>query len=233
VNDVLVAATANGLRQFLIRRDERIDDYDARTMIPVSLRRDKDAADNQISAVFIDLPVAAEDPVERLRAVSAQTKHLKERHGEVALESLLQLARYVPPPIFRIGEGITWRLTGTERLMNTVTTNVPGPQTPFYCLGRRMLELYPYVLLPKNIRLTTAIFSYDGGVFFGITADRESVPDAEIVARGIERELADLAATVSRAESRESESRRGSPGSTSRARRRSTTTSPRPARETE
>lgn len=194
VNDVLVAAAANGLRQYLIHRGEPIDDYDARTMVPVSLRRDQGAADNQISAVFIDLPIATDDPVERLCAVSAQMGKQKARHGEVALESLLQLARYVPPPLFRFGEGVAWSLTGTERLMNTVTTNVPGPQVPFYCLGRKMLELYPYVLLPKNIRLTTAIFSYDGGVFFGVTADRESVPDAEVVARGIEQELAELAA---------------------------------------
>lgn len=201
VNDVLVAAVANGLREHLIHRGERVEDYDARTMVPVSLRGDggRGETDNQISAVFIELPVATGDPVDQLKAVSGQMRERKQAHGEVALESLLYLARYVPPPIFRLGEGLAWRLTGTERLMNTVTTNVPGPQTPFYCLGREMQSLYPYVLLPKNIRLTTAIFSYNGGVYFGVTADSESVPDAGVVARGIERALAELSERAPRA----------------------------------
>ena len=195
VNDVLLAACANGLRRLLVERGEQFDDQDARTMVPVSIRGKggRDEPENEISAVFIDLPITAEDPVDQLASVSAQMNDLKKRHGAAALEALLELARYVPPPAFRAAEGLAWSATGAQRLMNTVTTNVPGPQIPFYCLGREMLALYPYVLLPKNLRVTIAIFSYNGGVFFGVTGDWQTMPDVDLVARGIEQALDELA----------------------------------------
>jgi diacylglycerol O-acyltransferase len=76
--------------------------------------------------------------------------------------------------------------------MNTITTNVPGPQTPLYCLGREMLECYPFVMLAKNIRVTTAIFSYNGNVYFGVTGDYDAVPDVGLVGDGIEGGVAEL-----------------------------------------
>ena len=50
-----------------------------------------------------------------------------------------------------------------QRNVNTVTTNVPGPQRPLYAAGRRMLEAFPYVPLGGQVRVGVAIFSYDGG----------------------------------------------------------------------
>ena len=34
-----------------------------------------------------------------------------------------------------------------QRSVTTVTTNVPGPQFPLYCLGRRMVAHLPFVVL--------------------------------------------------------------------------------------
>ena len=80
--------------------------------------------------------------------------------------------------------------------MNTITTNVPGPQFTLYCLGRKMLKLYPYVMLPKNIRVATAIFSYDVGVYFGVNGDYDAAPDIDVVCDGITSSLDQLAAAV-------------------------------------
>jgi hypothetical protein len=72
-----------------------------------------------------------------------------------------------------------------QRSMNTVTTNVPGPQFPLYCLGRRMTEYRPFVPIGPGVRVGTAILSYDGRLFFGVTGDFDAVPDVDVVARGI------------------------------------------------
>ena len=76
--------------------------------------------------------------------------------------------------------------------LHTVTTNVPGPQIPLYCCGRRMLEALPYVPIVAPIRTGVAIFSYDGGVTFGVTGDLEHSPDVDILADGIAAGIAAL-----------------------------------------
>jgi hypothetical protein len=79
-----------------------------------------------------------------------------------------------------------------QRLVQTVTTNVPGPQFPLYAAGRRMLYAYPYVPIAGTVRIGIAIFSYLGGLNFGVTGDYDSVPDIDVLTRGIEKGMAEL-----------------------------------------
>jgi diacylglycerol O-acyltransferase len=86
-----------------------------------------------------------------------------------------------------------------QRAVNTVTTNVPGPQLPLYVLGRKLLHAYPYVPVAGRVRIGVAIFSYDGKVTFGITGDYDSTPDLHEMVAGIEaamQEMLDAAAAV-------------------------------------
>ena len=78
--------------------------------------------------------------------------------------------------------------------MNTVVTNVPGPQTPLYAAGRRMLEVYPYAPIALQVRISVAVFSYDGKVTFGITGDYDSSPDIDVLAEGIRQGISELQA---------------------------------------
>jgi diacylglycerol O-acyltransferase len=73
-----------------------------------------------------------------------------------------------------------------------VTTNVPGPQYPLYLAERRMLEAFPFFPLGGHVRVGVAIFSYDGGINFGVTGDRDTAPDIGVLCRGIERGVAEL-----------------------------------------
>jgi hypothetical protein len=55
-----------------------------------------------------------------------------------------------------------------------------------------MLEVYPVVpLSPQNHGLSIGIVSYDGGVFFGITADRDLFTDIDGVGADLEAALAE------------------------------------------
>ncbi|HET7722940.1 MAG TPA: WS/DGAT domain-containing protein, partial [Acidimicrobiales bacterium] len=80
----------------------------------------------------------------------------------------------------------------TQRSLTTVTTNVPGPQFPLYCLGREMVAHLPFVPLGMGIRVGTAILSYNGRIAFGVTSDLDSVPDPAVLADAIPVELARL-----------------------------------------
>jgi len=83
-----------------------------------------------------------------------------------------------------------------QRSVSTVTTNVPGPQFPLYCLGREMLEYLPFVPIIYSVRIGIAILSYNGALAFGITGDWDTAPDIDVLADGIEAGIAALASAT-------------------------------------
>ena len=190
-NDVVLASITNGFRELLLARDEDVERV-VRTLVPVSVRpRDtsgKAVGDgtyvNKVSAMFAELPVDIDDPALRLHVITEQMKDLKESSQAVAGEALTSMSGFAPPMLLALGMRLATR--AGQRNVNTVTTNVPGPQFPLYAAGRRMIRAFPYVPLGGQMRLGIAIFSYDGEVNFGITGDYDSTPDIDVLAGGIE-----------------------------------------------
>ena len=190
-NDVVLASITNGFRELLLSRDEDVERV-VRTLVPVSVRP-RDASgkaigdgtfENRVSAMFAELPVDIEDPALRLHVISEQMKDLKESRQAVAGEALTSMSGFAPPMLLALGMRLATR--AAQRNVNTVTTNVPGPQFPLYAAGRRMLRAFPYVPLAGQVRLGVAIFSYDGEVNFGITGDYDTTEDIDVLAGGIE-----------------------------------------------
>jgi WS/DGAT/MGAT family acyltransferase len=190
-NDVVLASITNGFRELLLSRQESVDRV-VRTLVPVSVRPRTPGTvavgdgtmQNKVSAMFAELPVGIDDPAERLRTITVQMAGLKESKEAVAGEALTSLSGFAPPMLLALGMRLASRVA--QRNVNTVTTNVPGPQLPLYVAGRRMLTAYPYVPLAGQIRIGVAIFSYDGQVTFGITGDWDTTADLDVLARGIE-----------------------------------------------
>ena len=192
VNDVVLAAISGGFRALLLGRGEEPGPHMVRSLVPVSVRApgEENLYDNRVSALLADLPVHVADPVERLTAVQAELLALK-TSGEATLgEALTSLGRYTPFPFaswwVRLGFGLP------QRDIVTVTTNVPGPQQPLYGMGRRIVEIIPYVPIATTLRTGVSIFTYCGQVTFGITGDFDASPDLDVLARGIEDGLAEL-----------------------------------------
>ncbi len=196
-NDVVLAAITKGFRDLLESRGESTE-HPIRTLVPVSVRP-RDATGravgdgtlaNKVSAVFADLPVGIADPVERLRSVSAQMSGLKESKQALAAESLTHMTGFAPPILLSLAGRLGTKVS--QRTVNTVTTNVPGPQIPLYAVGRRMIKIFPFVPLAVQLRVGVAIFSYDGVVSFGITGDYDGAPDIQVLADGIQAGMAEL-----------------------------------------
>jgi|SRR5271166_24341 len=196
-NDVILAAITNGFRELLTSRRESVDRI-VRTLVPVSIRpRDisgravgDGTLENKVSAMFAELPVGITDPVERLEAISTQMEGLKESKQAVAGEALTTMSGFAPPMLLGLGMRLATKMP--QHNVNTVTTNVPGPQFPLYLAGRRMLKAYPYVPLAGHVRIGVAIFSYDGQVTFGVTGDYDSAVDLDVLCRGIEDGMAEM-----------------------------------------
>jgi WS/DGAT/MGAT family acyltransferase len=196
VNDVVLAAISGGFRALLLSRGEEPEPHKVPSLVPVSVRAagDESIYENQVSALVAYLPVHIADPVERLAAVRAELSGLKESREEKAGEALLALGRYTPFPVTSRWVRLLFSLP--QREIVTVTTNVPGPQQPLYGMGRKLLEIIPYVPIATTVRTGVSIFTYCGNMTFGVTGDFAANPDLDVLARGIEdgiRELRDAA----------------------------------------
>jgi WS/DGAT/MGAT family acyltransferase len=192
VNDVVLAAITGGFRELLIARGEPVEGREIRTLVPVSVRaqHERGTYNNKVSAMFAELPVAIDDPVYRLHSISEQMQRLKRSGQAVAAERLTALSGFAPAMLLALSGRVGTRVP--QRAINTVTTNVPGPQRPLYLSGRRMLEAFPFVPLGGSVRIGVAIFSYDGNINFGVTGDRDTAPDIGVLCAGIERGMAEL-----------------------------------------
>lgn len=192
VNDVLLAAITGGFRDLLIERGDLSDGLVVRSLVPVSVRgaAERGVTSNRLSAVLANLPVAEPDPIRRLQLVRGQMDQIKHTHQAAGAELLTQMLGLVPPTLLELGSRAAFQIP--QPLVQTVTTNVPGPQFPLYLLGRQMQQAHPYVPIGDNVRIAIAIFSYLGQFSFGITADPSAGPGLGVLARGIRRGLAEL-----------------------------------------
>ena len=190
VNDVILAVTTGGLRRFLAGRGEELPKYLV-ALVPVSVRRPDEHLElgNRISTILVRLPLAIEDPAERLEWIRAETVRLKESEQARAASLIVEATGWTPPTINRL---ISGAMAG-RLVFNLVVSNVPGPQVPFYLLGRRLAEVYPFVpLSPQDHALSVGVVSYDGGVFFGLVGDRRVLADVDDLAAALEEALAEL-----------------------------------------
>ena len=193
VNDVVLALITRGFRDLLLSRGEDVEGRVIRTLVPVSVRPRGDggpaAGDgtltNKVSAMFAELPVGIQDPVERLHAITAQLRDLKESRQAVAGEALTSSMGFAPPMLLTLGMRVATRAARRMGNLDTVTTNVPGPQFPLYSCGRKLLRAFPYVPLAAPLRVGVSIFSYNGELTFGLTGDYDCAPDLDVLAEGI------------------------------------------------
>jgi diacylglycerol O-acyltransferase / wax synthase len=181
VNDVTLTVVAGALRRWLLEHDVSVDGLELKALVPVSIRTENEHGElgNKLTAMRGPLPVGVDDPVERLRAVAVAMDALKASKQPLGAEAIWGLNdwfRDFAPPILL---SPTAAINFSTRLFNLLVTNFPGPQVPFYVLGRELTAVYPIGFLAKDHALAIAILSYNGQVGFGLLADPDSVPDAE------------------------------------------------------
>ena len=86
-----------------------------------------------------------------------------------------------PPPL----QALFWQrfpqLDLPAPLFNMICTNVPGPATPLYLAGRRLIAAYPQVPTGHELGINCAVQSYDGKLFFGLIADSDVAPDVRVM----------------------------------------------------
>jgi diacylglycerol O-acyltransferase len=195
VNDVLLTVVTGALREWLLSRGEPVvGGTSVRALVPVSMQDEDAVAGNRVSSYLVDLPVGEPNPRVRLARLSYAMRGIAQHGQSVGADSLIALTGFAPPTLHALGARAARGLS--RRLFNLVVTNVPGPQFPLYAAGSRMLEVFPVVPLARGQGLSIGMTSYDGRVYFGLNADRDSVGDVDVLADLIEQEVGELVETA-------------------------------------
>jgi diacylglycerol O-acyltransferase len=194
VNDVTLAVAAGALRHWLEDRDVDPDELELQALVPVSVRTENEHGElgNRLTAMRGPLPVHIADPHERLRFVTSEMDALKaskQALGAEAIWGLNDWFREFAPPLLL---NPTATINFSTRLFNMLVTNFPGPQVPFYVLGRELTAVYPIGFLARRHALAIAMFSYNGAMHFGLLADRETVEDLDSIAGYLDDSVQEL-----------------------------------------
>jgi diacylglycerol O-acyltransferase len=174
VNDVVLTSVAGALHALLLSRGEDVDELVI--SVPISARREDAGAHlgNQAGVMPMALP-AAGDSRRRLAAVAKITRRRKTA-PRAASTALLD-------PVFRalVKLGAFQWFIDHQRLVNTVVTNVHGPESHLTFLGARIGEIIPLSLTMGNITVAFAALSYAGEVVITVVADPESCSDLPLL----------------------------------------------------
>ena len=192
LNDLVLTIVTEAFRRYLRRRGVRPEDLDFRIQAPVSIRPEeaRGKLGNHVSGWLVRLPLEFDDPCDQLAAIQATTQELKRSHQALGVEMMMKAMGEMPTGLLSLG------VQAASGAVNSIVTNVPGPQFPLYMQGARMLALYPQVPLLPNIGIGIALISYDGKVCWGFNADPQMVPDLEAFADSVRAALDQVAAAA-------------------------------------
>jgi diacylglycerol O-acyltransferase len=195
VNDVILATVAGALRSWLLTRAESVTaSTRIRAMVPMSVVDDEFAEPtslgSQVAPHLLNLPVGEANPVMRLHQVSYAFKAHQETGRAVRANKLAEVAGFAPTTFHALGARVA--ASHPLRSYDLVITNVPGPQFPLYAAGARMLASYPVLPLLPGHALAIGVTSYDGRVYYGLAADRDAMPDLEVLGQCIGESLEEL-----------------------------------------
>ena len=176
VNDLLLAAVTGGLRQLLSARGDNAAGLVLRASVPAAIGR----ADHQVmNMLVVGLPVGEPDPRRRLASIHRATTQSKTRLRATG-GNVIDLP--LPTPVVR--RVMCWARRVGSRHMTLAVTDVPGPRTPLWLAGARLLSAVPIAPLSTGVSLSVAALSYTDELTVSINADG-AITDLDVLTDGV------------------------------------------------
>jgi WS/DGAT/MGAT family acyltransferase len=195
LNDIGLTVVAGALRELAARRGET-PAQPLKAMVPVSMRAaGEDGPGNQISMVYIQLPVHLATPVQRLEAVRAEMQALKDSGRAEGTETLYAIGSLLPAPL----RSPMVKAMASPRIFNLTISQSPGPRGDVRVLGCEMDEVYSVVPISEQHALAIGMVRYRRELFIGCYADPVALPECSELPALLDAELHALAEQGSRA----------------------------------
>ncbi|MEC3952288.1 wax ester/triacylglycerol synthase family O-acyltransferase [Nocardia sp. CDC153] len=195
INDVILAVVTGALRNWLLSRGQVLTEADQlRAVVPMSVYADGPHGElkpaGEVTSLLLDLPVGEPNPVIRMSHIKHATEaHSRHQRG-VRARTLVHMAGFAPASLHAMS--VRSASTFAEHTFNLVITNAPGPQQAMYIGGARMLEMYPVSPLLRFQALSIGLTSYDGRVFYGLTADRDAMADIAVLTASVHESMEEM-----------------------------------------
>jgi diacylglycerol O-acyltransferase / wax synthase len=170
LNDAFVAAVAGGLQRYHRALGAPVEQL--RMTMPINVRTaaTEGVAGNQFVPARFPVPMAIDDPVERMAAIRGLVAI---QRGEPALALTQPLAGFLN----RLPTSITTGIFGSMlRGVDFVTSNVPGAPIPLYAAGAEIVQQFPFGPLSGSAANIT-LLSWLDQVCIGVNVDPAAVTD--------------------------------------------------------
>jgi diacylglycerol O-acyltransferase len=175
INDIVLTVVTGAVREYLLAKGVDVNVVEFKVSTPVSVRKEKDHGElgNNVSSWIIALPISEADPKRQLETIHETTEYLKETNQAIGVQMMTQIQEWTPSTLLSLG---AQSMSGP---INTIVTNVPGPQVPLYFHGARLRAIYPAVPLMEGMGLGIALTSYAGTMGIGFNCDPDIVADLD------------------------------------------------------
>ena len=131
----------------------------------------------------------------RVAAIKERTGRIRGSADVVAGSVIVDTVGLVPPALSAVLDSVP-SLPRRQRATvpnNLVVSNVPGPRLPLYFCGARVLGIHPVVPLnPADQGFNVGVFTYNGTLHSGISADRRLDPPISTVSAAFRDALEEL-----------------------------------------
>ncbi len=197
VNDVVLTMVTGAIRDYCGTRGFDLEHEPFRVSAPVSMRKrtgqkiEEGEIGNEVTQWTVALPIDQRSSRRQLKAIHDETLALKDSSAVLATQTLTNILSLSPG---LMGTMMAHATAG----VNTVVTNMPGPQFPLYQCGAEMQVARPVVPLNSGLGIVVGVLSYNGTISFGISGDPAIMDDLGEFRQALENAFRRLQASIAR-----------------------------------
>ena len=175
-------------------------------MLPKNTRSAADMdkkSGNMVGGLFATIHTNIEDPIERLKAINNSTKKAKTFAAQADTDTIFPnlMGGFLYPKAGRKLASFTQRNRIMERLgpvvVNTVITNVAGPNFNLYHAGAKQHLFCAFPPLTDGLGISHAIYSYQDRISIAVISCPSMIDDASLYMQFCEESFNELLESTS------------------------------------
>ncbi|MFD2231568.1 WS/DGAT/MGAT family O-acyltransferase [Alkalimarinus sediminis] len=171
INDVVMGICGEALHHYL-KDHNATPDAPLIAMTPISVRSKslQKKTGNQLSAMMLSLATDVSHPIARIKKIHENAVVSKTYSQAISAGRLTEL---IPSSVAALSARIYTEFQLAQRhkpLFNIPITNIPGPQTPLYMNGSKLIRQVGTAPLFDGIGVVLVVVSYDGQITISVTS---------------------------------------------------------------